>query len=58
MISLKEVVEMLLNGVEVVIKDGFGVHYEVKLEKLREGVQLCGGVSLMINSERLTKEEK
>ena len=53
MIELKEVILMLLKGEEVVITDDIGNHYEVKLEKMSEGVDCHGETTLIIRSERL-----
>lgn len=53
MISLKRVVLMLLNGEEVVITDDLNNHYEVKLEKIPQGVDYSGESTLVIRSERL-----
>ena len=53
MLSLKTVVLMLLNDEQVVITDDLNNYYEVKLEKMLEGVDFSGETTLLIHSERL-----
>lgn len=58
MVTLKQVVLMLLNGDYVVIEDDLQNLYEVKLEKIPDGVQLAENeTTLMIHSQRLKEKD-
>lgn len=56
--TLKQIIQMLLNGDYVVIEDDLNHFYEVKLEKVPDGVQLAQNeTTLIIHSQRLRDKE-
>lgn len=53
MVDLKTVVLMLLTGEQVVITDDMANCFEVKLEKIPDGVDFAAETTLVIHSHRL-----